>query len=99
MPGKKIFIGFTAIVFVVAASYVAYGAWKNEQSQSNAIVLYGNIDIREANLAFNISGRIDKMLLEEGDSVDPGQHLASLEAASIKLKPTPLMQKWRPGCT
>jgi membrane fusion protein YbhG len=80
MPRKTI-IGLATIILAVAASYVVYGAWNSRQSQSNAIVLYGNIDIREANLAFNVSGRIDKMLLEEGDSVEPGQHLASLESA------------------
>lgn len=42
--------------------------------------LYGNVDIREVQLAFNDSDRVVRMLVQEGDFVKPGQLLAELDA-------------------
>ncbi len=74
-------IGLAAVVAIAAAGgYKAYDYWSAQQASPTGIVLHGNIDIREADLAFNISGRIESMLAEEGDLVEKGQLLASLEA-------------------
>jgi HlyD family secretion protein len=42
--------------------------------------LYGNVDIRQVDLAFNAEGRITEMKVEEGDAVEAGQVLAVLDA-------------------
>jgi len=77
---KKLSIGLAVAVAIVAASgYAAYDFWIRQQSTSTEILLYGNVDIREADLAFNAVGRIDSMLVEEGDEVENGQLLAELE--------------------
>jgi len=70
-----------AIVVAIAAAggYATYDFWKPQQSSPTDIVLYGNIDIRGADLAFNIAGRVDSMLVEEGNEVESGQLLAALE--------------------
>jgi HlyD family secretion protein len=58
-----------------------YWAWRSHQKQrENALVLYGNIDIREVNLAFRVSGRIKEVLKDEGDPVKPGELVATLDA-------------------
>jgi HlyD family secretion protein len=44
-----------------------------------ALVLYGNVDIRELTLAFRVPGRLAVMTLEEGDRVIPGQMIAQLD--------------------
>jgi HlyD family secretion protein len=44
------------------------------------LTLYGNVDIREVQLAFNDSDRIVRMYVQEGDFVRPGQLLAELDA-------------------
>lgn len=78
---KKLSIGLAAVVAVAAAGgYAAYDFWKRQQSTPTDIVLYGNIEIREADLAFNVAGRIESMLVEEGYEVENGQLLATLEA-------------------
>lgn len=70
-----------ALVVVLAIAGGAYYRYRAERSRSTDILtLYGNIDIREADLAFNLSGRIDRMLVNEGDTVRKGQLLAELEA-------------------
>lgn len=43
------------------------------------LTLYGNIEIRQVDLSFQVSGKIDKMLKEEGDKVKSGELLAILD--------------------
>ncbi len=50
-----------------------------------ALMLYGDVDIREVDLAFRQSGRLNHMYAEEGDTVRPGQLLAALD-------PTPFQE-------
>jgi HlyD family secretion protein len=61
---------------------VAAGAyWKlnhPKQQVDDKVVLYGNIDLRDAQLAFVEQERITQMLVEEGDVVKTGQVLARL---------------------
>jgi len=62
-----------------AAGYYYLGPLYQQPSSGDGLVLYGNIDIREADLAFNVGGRIERMLVEEGDVVERGQLLATLD--------------------
>ena len=49
------------------------------------LVLYGNVEIRQADLGFNVDGPVDKILVEEGDRVTAGQTLALLDQSAYKL--------------
>ena len=49
------------------------------QQDSEGLTLYGNIDLRVANVAFETNGRIETMLVSEGARVEPGQLLAILD--------------------
>lgn len=51
---------------------------------ATALTLYGNVDIRQVQLAFNGSDRIDRMLVREGESVRRGQLLATLDSAHLQ---------------
>ncbi|MDR3393961.1 MAG: efflux RND transporter periplasmic adaptor subunit [Parasulfuritortus sp.] len=67
---------------------VAAGAWwlKHDHAEvGNELVLHGNVDIRQVELAFNASGRIDRVLVQEGDRVGKGQLLAQLDTERLKL--------------
>jgi HlyD family secretion protein len=67
---------------------VAAGVWWSKREHAgngNELVLHGNIDIREVSLAFNASGRIDQILVKEGDAVSKGQHLATLDTERLRL--------------
>lgn len=55
-------------------------AWR----QGGDLTLYGNVDIRQVDLGFRVSGRIDHMLVDEGDAVLPGQVLAGLDADLLR---------------
>jgi len=49
------------------------------QSTSNSLTLYGNVDIREVEMAFRQSGRLTAMHFEEGEHVVAGTLLAELD--------------------
>jgi HlyD family secretion protein len=46
--------------------------------------LYGNVDLRQVDLAFNNSERISEVLVQEGDKVVRGQPLARLDTSRLK---------------
>jgi membrane fusion protein PltH len=78
---KKRFVPISLLVLAVAAGL----AWwlVHRQAASPQIVLYGNLDLREVDLAFNDSQRIDKVLVQEGDRVREGQVLARLDTSRL----------------
>ncbi|MGF6177518.1 secretion protein HlyD [Ensifer sp. 4252] len=78
------------IPVVVLAGAVAAGWWFELPSrlgwteQRPASVLYGNVDIRQVSLGFRVSGRIDKLTVDEGDPVKAGDVLGSLDATPFQ---------------
>lgn len=73
-------------VLVLVAAAVAAGWWFDlpgrlgwRQGQGDTLTLYGNVDIRQAELGFRVSGRLAEMRLEEGEAVTKGQVLARLD--------------------
>lgn len=77
---KKILI-LTILIAVVAAFWFG----RHAQPVQTDLILHGNVDIRQVELAFNASGRIDKMLVTEGDRVKSGQLLARLDTVRQQL--------------
>jgi HlyD family secretion protein len=78
------------IILVVLVLTVVLGIrWflqaKGNQSASE-LRIYGNIDIRKANLAFNEQERIDQVLVEEGDRVTEGQVLARQQTNRLEAQ-------------
>jgi HlyD family secretion protein len=77
---KKRLIGLAVALAAAAAGGYGYlEFWRAEHAAPAEIVLYGNIDIREADLGFNVPGRVETMRVEEGDEVGKGELLATLE--------------------
>ncbi|MDE7370813.1 MAG: efflux RND transporter periplasmic adaptor subunit, partial [Desulfovibrio sp.] len=48
------------------------------------LVLFGNVDIRQVDLGFRVGGRIESVLVDEGDTVADGQPLARLDADILR---------------
>lgn len=83
---KKIFLlPIAAMVLTAAGAAVWYFA-SHRPNSVDVLTLYGNVDIRQVQLAFNGSERIAKMLVKEGDSVKKGQLLATLDMATLQQK-------------
>jgi HlyD family secretion protein len=72
-------------VVLVALAAVASAWWlTHRHAASSEIVLYGNVDLREVDLAFNDSERIASVLVQEGDYVHQGQVLARLDTSRLE---------------
>jgi HlyD family secretion protein len=72
---------FTIIGAVVIAG-AGFALWSRYAAHENAsrLVLYGNVDIREVELAFRVPGRLMTMRFDEGDEVHAGDTVAALDA-------------------
>jgi HlyD family secretion protein len=84
MPAKRRLIVLLLLVLVAGA--VALGFWikrRDDARDADRLVLHGNVDIRQVELAFNASGRIDRLLVAEGDRVRKGQLLAVLDTERL----------------
>lgn len=73
-------------LLIVVGMIVGGGYTYSKMNGNKNIVLYGNVDIRQVSLAFNANDRIDKMFVEEGDTVKKGDLLATLDTKNLKLK-------------
>ncbi len=70
-----------ALALVVAGVVVmlAYHHWRGNGSTGSALVVYGNVDLREVQLAFMVQDRITALHVEEGTVVSKGQLLGELD--------------------
>ena len=75
-----------AIIVAVVVAALFYGGralgWWGE-SADGALRLYGNVEIREVQLGFRVGGRIERLLVDEGDTVQVGQVLAQLDTRPL----------------
>src|SRR5918996_2541092 len=71
-------------VLLVAAGAAGWVWWLiREQTNSQELVLYGNVDLRQVQLSFNNSERIAAVSVQEGDRVRRGQVLARLDTSRL----------------
>uniref|UniRef100_UPI000B0B1A09 biotin/lipoyl-binding protein n=1 Tax=Acinetobacter baumannii TaxID=470 RepID=UPI000B0B1A09 len=75
---KKVIAGILVVMAVVAIGFWVWGYNDKKQLDNNVLTLYGDVDIRQVSLAFEQSGRIQKLLVQEGDKFQAGQVLAAL---------------------
>lgn len=69
-----------APLLLVACAIAAVIFWQlHKRTPADTLVLYGNVDIRQVDLAFRVGGRIAELLVDEGDTVANGQPLARLD--------------------
>jgi HlyD family secretion protein len=69
------------VVVLVGGAAVAGSVYYlgKKDTPDRRLVLEGDIDVRQVNLAFKVDGRIETQAVDEGDLVKPGQVLAALD--------------------
>ena len=72
-----------ALIVVVAVAGLTWWLMQR-RGADRQLVLYGNIDLRQVQLAFNNSERIAAVLVQEGDHVKQGQVLARLDTSRLE---------------
>ena len=71
-----------AVLIVVGLTW-----WRlHDRSDDSVLRLYGNVDIREVELAFRQPGRVASMDFDEGDTVKAGDVMARLDPAPYQHK-------------
>ncbi len=79
---RKIFL-FVIGVVALGASAATWYFGNHRAESTGALTLYGNVDIRQVQLAFNGSERIVRMLAKEGEPVKKDQLLATLDTERL----------------
>ncbi|RMG34288.1 MAG: HlyD family efflux transporter periplasmic adaptor subunit [Gammaproteobacteria bacterium] len=74
-----------ALILLAMVGGLSYwNATGTEPANDSHLTLYGNVEIREARLAFNGSEHLAQILAEEGDRVKAGQVLARLDTELLQ---------------
>ena len=72
----KLLLPIVGVLLLVVGWYF-YQTWNHREQ--DVLELHGNVDIRQVNLGFRVSGRIQEMRREEGDDVHAGDVIAVLD--------------------
>jgi HlyD family secretion protein len=69
------------LVVLGTAATLGYRYLQKREAPGNVLHLFGNVDIRQIQLAFHATGRIQRILVEEGQRVQEGELVAELDPA------------------
>ena len=79
MLGKKKVIKIAILIaLLVAIGLALYFIFRND-NDSNELVLYGNVDVREVDIGFRVPGQVVDLHFQEGDCVPAGALMATLD--------------------
>lgn len=76
MMKKKI---ISILLLIILVGLVIFFIKSRTNKNINELTLYGNIEIRQVDLSFQVSGLITQLFKEEGDTVKKGELIALLE--------------------
>ncbi|OGN62721.1 MAG: hypothetical protein A3F09_03320 [Chlamydiae bacterium RIFCSPHIGHO2_12_FULL_49_11] len=77
---KKIVVFSVILLCITGIVITAMVLLFRERAVRDAIVLYGNVDVREVDIGFRVAGRVRSLCFEEGDLVCEGQLMCSLDS-------------------
>jgi HlyD family secretion protein len=81
MKKKRVLIGVIVAIAVAAALIINY---LGNEKDDGVITLSGNVEVTKVETGFKISGRVIKLLTDEGFRVGKGQKLAVLDSAELQ---------------
>jgi HlyD family secretion protein len=75
MNRRYLVIGLFLFLFVLVLAVFLF----KEKPPADALVLYGNVDVRQVDISFRVPGRVAKLFFEEGDVVKEGDLVCVLD--------------------
>jgi len=76
---KKILVLVLIFLILLISGICVFFYNSSKKGNSNELTLYGNIEIRQVDLSFQVAGLVSKLLKEEGDTVKKGELIAVLD--------------------
>ena len=67
----------TAFITVILLVGIFYAL--RDKPDPGEITLYGNVDVRQVDIGFRVGGQVSKLLFEEGDKVEKGTLMCTLD--------------------
>lgn len=83
---RRVIIAAIVVAALAVAAFATSGFGLAARKDSGPLSLYGNVDIREVDMAFRVNGRIATIAVEEGAKVQQGQLLATIDTASLSSR-------------
>ena len=77
MSAKRV---LPVLLLIVVAGGGAWWWQLRQQVPDHRLVLYGNVDVRQVDLAFTVEGKVVELLADEGDRVESGALIARLDS-------------------
>ena len=100
LPANRRWI-VVAVAVILGISGLAAGyAWHRHAESlidANNLVLQGNIDVRQVNLAFKVDGRIETLMVDEGDTVKRrrlAQSVLLFQHIDFSAYRSPVVRSW-----
>lgn len=73
---KKFFLFSFLFLFIIGLLIYIF---QIKNSEDDEMLLFGNIDVRLVDISFRVNGRVSTLIREEGDLVNPGDLIATLD--------------------
>lgn len=84
MSVKRRIVIVAVLLLVAVAAAVGWRALRDGEADNGRLVMYGNVDIREVDLAFRVGGRLAELDVDEGDSVRAGDRIGRLDDEPLR---------------
>lgn len=78
---KKLLIA--GLIVLIGVTVFLISRFSNEQEQG-VLNVSGNVEVTEVNVGFKISGRVEELLVEEGQKVKKGDRLAVIDSGELQ---------------
>jgi len=83
MTPRKLVVGLALMAAAVAVAVYQFGLAPARRND-NVLRLSGNVEVIDAEVAFNVPGRVGKRFVDEGERVTKGQPIAELDSRDIQ---------------
>ena len=77
-----------ALILILLIAGIVIFFTSNKNKATNNLTLFGNIEIRQVDLSFQVAGKVEKLFKEEGDTVKSGELIAILDSRDYEANYT-----------